>query len=91
VEMEAQTQEIAQEILSLCQEASSDSLPRSDLLLAQKTVIARSAVQSKAEWTNVVLAHLGSIAEGRTIIHEVVFNRWCGLLGRGGQPNDPKH
>jgi hypothetical protein len=79
---ENETQAFAEKIIALGDEAAREALPTSDLLLAQKIVIARAAKESEEDWKLAVSRGTIPALPGRKCVSAVVFERWCISLGR---------
>jgi hypothetical protein len=79
---EIETQDLADKIIALCDEAAREALPTSDLLLAQKLVIAQAAKESEGDWRSVVSRDTVPAASSRTCVDAAVFECWCIALGR---------
>lgn len=79
---ENETQAFAGQIISLCSEAAAEALPTSDLLLAQKLVVARAARESEHNWKLEISRGPIYGVERRTCVSVALFDRWCTSLGR---------
>jgi hypothetical protein len=79
---EAETQGLAEKIIALCEEATKEALPTSDILLAQKLVIAKAAKESVDDWMFAVSTDMAQFVEGRKSVSPAVYERWCSSLGR---------
>lgn len=78
---ETETQAFAEKVIVLCDEAAREALPTSDILLAQKLVIARAAKEGEEEWMMAV-SEDRTTEQGKKNVLAAIFERWCTSLGR---------
>jgi hypothetical protein len=80
--LETETQAFAEKIITLCDEAAREALLASDLLLAQKLVIAKAAKHSEDDWNLAVSRDADPTEPKRKCVLAALFYRWCTSLGR---------
>lgn len=80
--LENETQAFAEKIVALCNEAAKEALPTSDLLLAQKMVIAEAAKVSEDDWRLSISGGTDHAVSGGQCVPAALFEGWCNRLGR---------
>ena len=79
---EIETQAFAEKVIVLCEEAAREALPASDILLAQKLVIAKAAIESNSDWMQAVSKGSVHTEQGSKRLPAAIFKRWCISFGR---------
>ncbi|EXL66926.1 hypothetical protein FOPG_16927 [Fusarium oxysporum f. sp. conglutinans race 2 54008] len=79
---ENETQAFADRIIVLCHEATAESLPISNMLLAEKIVIANATKESEDDWMWAVSGETYSTCQGIQCIPATIFEKWYIALGR---------
>lgn len=72
-----ETQAFADRIMVLCVEAAGEDLPVSDLLLAQKLVVARAAKESEVQWRSELSGRATLVATRRKCVSVQLYGQWC--------------
>ncbi|KNB17777.1 hypothetical protein FOXG_22179 [Fusarium oxysporum f. sp. lycopersici 4287] len=78
---ENETQAFADRIIVLCHEATEESLPISNMLLAEKIVIANATKESEDDWMWAVSGETYSTCQGIQCIPATIFEQWYIALG----------
>ncbi|KAF4340719.1 hypothetical protein FBEOM_5358 [Fusarium beomiforme] len=79
---EKETQAFADRIIVLCHEATEESLPISNMLLAEKIVIANATKESEEDWMWAVSGETYSTSQGIQCIPATIFEKWYIALDR---------
>ncbi|WKT54176.1 hypothetical protein QSH57_004760 [Fusarium oxysporum f. sp. vasinfectum] len=80
--LENETQAFADRIIVLCHETKEESLPVSNMLLAEKIVIANATKESEDDWMWIVSGETYSTCQGIQCIPATIFEKWYIALGR---------